>query len=64
VRFFVGPALDFDIQLVLHAQEVPPAQLDEAGFGPHLGWNTWLTSPPHPADADDAVFFAEEEIWV
>lgn len=63
-RFYVGPALDFDVQLVLHAGEVPACRLEETGFGARLGWNTWLTKAPHPTDADDAVFPAEEEAWL
>jgi type VI secretion system protein ImpH len=64
VRLFVGPELDFDIQLILKANEVPAAQLtaDPAdGPGPHLGWNMWLTSQTPRKDAEDAVFDGE---WV
>ena len=57
VRLYVGPELDFDLQLVLEAGEVPQCQLpiglDE---GPVLGWNSWLSSAPPVEDADDAVF--------
>jgi type VI secretion system protein ImpH len=61
-RLFVGPEFDFDIQLVLDANQVPPAQLSEGlGAGPRLGWNLWLTSGPLDHDADDATFDAE---WV
>jgi type VI secretion system protein ImpH len=61
-RTFVGPELDFEVQLVLAAGEVPQAELaDGPGIGPRLGWNLWLTSEPPPADADDAVFEGE---WV
>ena len=61
-RLFAGSEFDFDIQLVVSADEVPAAQLFEReGAGPRLGWTVWLlTSPPH-ADAEDAVFDAE---WV
>ena len=61
-RLFVGPELDFDVQLVLASNAVPECQLEETeGFGFRLGWNTWLISAPPPADADDAVFDGE---WV
>ncbi len=61
-RLFVGPELDFDIQLVLAAPEVPETELDEgAGAGPRLGWNVWLLSDTPDHDPDDAVFDAE---WV
>jgi type VI secretion system protein ImpH len=61
-RVFVGSELDFDIQLVLAAPEVPEARLgDQPGAGPRLGWTVWLISGPPPKDADDAVFEGE---WV
>lgn len=57
VRFFVGPDLDYDVQLVLQADEVPECQLPPAGAdGPALGWNSWLLSEPLPSDPEDAVF--------
>jgi type VI secretion system protein ImpH len=61
-RLFAGSEFDFDIQLVLAADEVPAAQLvDGTGAGPRLGWTVWLISAPPEADADEAVFEAE---WV
>lgn len=59
VRLYVGPELDFDVQLVLRAAEVPPCQLD-SGAGRHLGWDTWLCSGPLDHDAADAVFEGED----
>ena len=56
-RLYVGPELDFDIQLILRAEDVPACHLtDDGGLGPRLGWNTWLGTTPHARDADDAVF--------
>lgn len=61
-RLFVGPELDFDVQLVLAAVEVPEAELaDASGAGPRLGWNVWLISETPPDVVDDAVFEAD---WV
>jgi type VI secretion system protein ImpH len=61
VRLYVGPELDFDVQLVLKAADVPACQLAHGpGGGPQLGWNTWITSAPPARDADDAVFAGEE----
>jgi type VI secretion system protein ImpH len=61
-RLFVGPELDFDVQLVLAAEEVPEAGfIDGPGAGPRLGWNVWLISESPPAPVDDAVFEGE---WV
>lgn len=59
-RLFVGPELEFDVQLVLDRKAVPEAHLTE-GAGPRLGWNVWLVSATPAADADDAVFEGE---WV
>ena len=59
-RFYVGPELDFEIQLVLRADEVPDCQLPKGrAEGPGLGWNSWLRSEPFTSDADDAVFPAQ-----
>lgn len=63
VRLYAGPEFDFDIQLVLKADEVPPCQLAfGADGGPRLGWNTWIHSQPMTRDADDAVFPGEEVV--
>ena len=57
VKLYVGPALDFDVQLVLMRSEVPDCQLEEGIiFGARLGWNTWLRSEEHREDPEDAVF--------
>jgi hypothetical protein len=37
---------------------------DGAGTGPHLGWNTWIGSGKPHSDAEDAVFEAEEIVFV
>lgn len=59
-RLYSGPEVDFDVQLVLAADQVPEAGLAEsAGAGPRLGWNVWLISEPPPAPVDDAVFEGE-----
>ena len=65
VRTYVGPELDFDVQLVLRAEEVPLCRLSvDGGLGPRLGWNTWLHSGRMHRDADDAVFEGEEVVFV
>lgn len=56
VRFMVGTALAFDVQLVLKGVEVPPCRLDE--MPPRLGWETWLADRPPARDAGDAIFAA------
>jgi type VI secretion system protein ImpH len=59
VRLFLGPAFDFDLQLVLSRESVPRCQLVTGG-GVQLGWNTWLFSGAAASrDVDDAVFACE-----
>jgi type VI secretion system protein ImpH len=65
VRTYVGPEVDFDVQVVLRKEDVPECQLaDGNGAGPRLGWNTWVRSAPYPRDAGDAVFDGDEVVWV
>lgn len=65
VRLYVGPALDFDVQLVLAGAEVPDCRFEDgAGFGARLGWNTWLRTACLDRDPDDAVFEGIEVIWL
>ncbi len=58
VRLYVGPSLDYDVQVRLRRDDVPRLQLGAEGPGAaRLGWNTWLRhDAPPPADVDDAVF--------
>jgi type VI secretion system protein ImpH len=64
VTLYAGADVDFDVQLVLRAREVPACQLnDDSAEGARLGWNTWLSSQPFGRDCDDAVFEGEEVFW-
>jgi type VI secretion system protein ImpH len=57
-RTYVGPDIDFDVQLVLKAEEVPATQL-----GPEttsLGWNCWLRTREFTSPARDAVFYLDQ----
>ena len=60
IRLYAGPEFDFDIQLVLQSEHVPPCVLDDHDAGPRLEWNCWLLSEPYPHPADDAVFLGEQ----
>ncbi len=55
-RFLAGLEFDFDIQLILNAQEVPVCQIvsreEEAQM---LGWTTWLKTQPFRADDPQLV---------
>jgi type VI secretion system protein ImpH len=55
-RTYVGPDLDFDVQPVLRAAEVPWCRLRTTGERSRLGWNTWARSRGMGRDVDDAVF--------
>jgi type VI secretion system protein ImpH len=70
-RFIAGQEFDFDVQLVLKANEVPdcgwlkPGQsTPQSGASrqvdppppPRLGWTTWLGTNKFTRDADDVVF--------
>jgi type VI secretion system protein ImpH len=50
VRNYVGDQLDWDLQMVLEADEVPALELGKVG---RLGWSTWLSTEPFTRDADD-----------
>ena len=55
VREAVGPAIAFDLQLVLRAEEIPPLRLEGPGPPPRLGQTTWLGEAPVRRDRDEAV---------
>ncbi len=54
-RTYVGPAFDFDVQLVLDKTEIPPCIAGRNTMA-QLGWNTWLLGVPAESNVDDAVF--------
>ncbi|MEX2208186.1 MAG: type VI secretion system baseplate subunit TssG [Myxococcota bacterium] len=57
VRLATGDGLDFDLQLVLRAAEVPGTRLggDGVALG-RLGWSSWLEHDARERPADDATF--------
>ncbi|MGA7802253.1 MAG: type VI secretion system baseplate subunit TssG [Gammaproteobacteria bacterium] len=58
-RTYVGPELDYDVQLVLAGEEVPPCRLQGGGMeGAALGWSSWLAGG-RDGDAGDACFQPE-----
>jgi type VI secretion system protein ImpH len=60
-RLYAGPELDFDVQLLLRAADVPACRLSpDPAAGPRLGWNCWLLTRPAAATATEAVFEADE----
>ncbi|MGH6862518.1 MAG: type VI secretion system baseplate subunit TssG, partial [Phyllobacterium sp.] len=57
-RLFVGPGLDFDLQLILKKEQVPFCQLGQAGDPPRLGWNSWARIQPAARNSGDAIIIA------
>ena len=56
VRYLAGLEFDYDVQLVLRREEVPPCSLDtKAALPPMLGWTSWVTSETPRKDADEVV---------
>lgn len=55
VRFYSDDAVDFDLQLVLRQDDVPPTVLGQADSLP-LGWGSWLRTRPSDGDKDQVVF--------
>jgi type VI secretion system protein ImpH len=53
-RFFATDEIDFEAQLILRQEDVPPCELGTKGeSAPQLGWVSWLQSKPlqrNPAD--------------
>ncbi|MHB1559464.1 MAG: type VI secretion system baseplate subunit TssG, partial [Isosphaeraceae bacterium] len=60
VRLYADPGLNFDVQLVLKADEVPACQLNRGPIGTRLGWNTWLLTRAATRDAEDVVISGEK----
>ena len=54
-RFFCGEQFDFEVQLVLVQDEVPPSILGGDDPGSPLGWCTWMRSQPFSRNADDTI---------
>jgi len=56
VRYLAGLEFDYDVQLVLRKEDVPPCSLDsKSALLPMLGWTTWITSETPRKDADEVV---------
>jgi len=60
-RLFAGLELDFDVQLVLRAGEVPACRLRSAGAGARLGWSSWLKVREFTKDAADTILAGGNE---
>lgn len=54
VRLYAGPALEFDVQVVLAKEDIPRLRLSPEE-PPRLGWTTWACGLPALADSDALV---------
>lgn len=52
VRTYLGEELEWEAQLILRRDEVPPCKL---GAGARLGWTSWIGSPAPDRDVDDLI---------
>jgi type VI secretion system protein ImpH len=60
-RFYLGPAIEFDVRLELKPGAAPESSLGGLGNpGSRLGWNSWLVSASPDRVVTDAVFRAKE----
>jgi len=55
IRLYTTLSLDWDVQLILKASEVPGTKLGAGDGTGLLGWTTWLSSQPPEQDADQLV---------
>ncbi len=56
VRNYLGFELEWDVQLVLRKDEVPPCRLGESV---QLGWTSWLSTRTPAEDPDDLILNPE-----
>lgn len=54
-QLFAGMEYDFDVHLVLKANEVPACQLRSEKQQACLGWSAWLKTVEFTKDSEDAV---------
>jgi type VI secretion system protein ImpH len=56
VRFYTRSEFDFDVQLILRKEEVPPCELSRGPTAARLGRTSWLKRREFAYDAGDAIF--------
>jgi len=56
-QFFGDGQFDFEVQLILHREDVPGIVLGaDEEEAPPLGWCTWIRTQPFSRDADETTF--------
>jgi type VI secretion system protein ImpH len=60
--FLAGTEFDFDVQLLLKAEDVPHCSLGtDSDIGPRLGWTSWLKTRDFTRDDEQVVLNFREE---
>ncbi|MFV0491056.1 MAG: type VI secretion system baseplate subunit TssG [Pseudorhodobacter sp.] len=60
VRLYLGPVLDYDIQIILDRRDLPETQLGGGAPSARMGWNSWARNEPAIRDSDEAVITSGE----
>jgi type VI secretion system protein ImpH len=61
LRLLVGLEYDFDVQLVLKAEDVPACRVGgDPQKGPRLGWTSWLKTREFVSDDEQVVLIVRE----
>ena len=56
-KFTSRAEIDFEVQLILKKEDVPPCELGVGeAAAPRLGWTSWAKTQALRADADDTIF--------
>jgi type VI secretion system protein ImpH len=56
VRLYCGPAIKFDIQIILNKAHVPQLHLESQSPVGRLGWDTWALQGSPNEDSEDTIF--------
>ena len=56
LTLFTGVALEYEVRLLLHADEVQGTVLGDDVAGGHLGWDSFLVTEPSARDRSDAGY--------
>jgi type VI secretion system protein ImpH len=56
LTMFTGLTLEYEVQLVLRAEDVEGARLDEQGSGGRLGWDSFLVTEAQQQDRSDVRY--------
>ena len=54
-RYYVGPVMDYEFQMVLDKRDIPQTQLGGDGPAVRLGWNAWAKDTPSGHDSTEAT---------